>query len=217
MAETLLRLGSMQHLLFAQESVAMIPQNRRVKVVAAVVFHVLLVVMLIRVKTRPVRMSSGISMQAGMPAYIPGSIGTAGASPSAATPVQPKKVMAARVAKPAPQDEDRSDSGQSAASNAPAGGGGQAGPVRLGTGGNLTLLNKVTPIYPPVMQSVRMPGQVVLDAIIHRDGTIGDVTVLKSTNEAFTQAAIAAVKQWKYSPIPYEGIVTVTVNFQIPG
>ena len=57
----------------------------------------------------------------------------------------------------------------------------------------------------------------MLDAIIHRDGTIGDVTVLKSTNDAFTQAAIAAVKQWKYTPIPYEGIVTVTVNFQIPG
>jgi TonB family protein len=57
---------------------------------------------------------------------------------------------------------------------------------------------------------------VVLDAIIHRDGTIGDVTVLRSTNEAFAQAAIAAVKRWRYTPIPDEGIVTVTVNFTIP-
>jgi len=60
------------------------------------------------------------------------------------------------------------------------------------------------------------PGQVVLDAIIHRDGTIGDVTILRSTNEAFAQAAITAVKQWKYTPLPYEGIVTVTVNFTLP-
>jgi len=195
------------------------PRNRRITFGIALVLHVVLVIGLIRVRAHPVRMSSGNSTQVGIAAYIPGPVGTAGASPSTATPVQPKKTMTTRVAKPAPQEEDRSDSGQSAASNAPAGGGGQAGsgPVRLGSGGNLTLLNRVTPIYPPVMQSVRMAGQVVLDAIIHRDGTIGDVTVLKSTNDAFTQAAIAAVKQWKYTPIPYEGIVTVTVNFQIPG
>jgi TonB family protein len=126
--------------------------------------------------------------------------------------------MAARVANPAPKEEQSSDAGQGAGSPGVAGTAGQsgAGPVRLGAGGNLTLLNKVTPVYPPVMQSVRMPGQVVLDAIIHRDGTIGDVTVLKSTNEAFAQAAIAAVKQWRYTPIPYEGIVTVTVNFTLP-
>jgi TonB family protein len=180
---------------------------------AAVVFHALLVVMLIRVKTRPVHMSSGNSTQVGIAAYIPGPVGTAGAKPSTATPVE-KKTMTTRVAKTAqPAEEDRSDSGQ----QPPGGGQAGSGPVRLGSGGNLTLLNKVTPIYPPVMQSVRMAGQVVLDATIHRDGTIGDVTVLKSTNDAFAQAAIAAVKQWKYTPIPYEGIVTVTVNFQIPG
>ena len=34
-----------------------------------------------------------------------------------------------------------------------------------------------------------------------------------SSNPAFTQSAIAAVKQWLYAPLPYEGIVTVTVNF----
>ena len=56
----------------------------------------------------------------------------------------------------------------------------------------------------------------MLDAIIHRDGTIGDVTVLRATNDAFAQAAIVAVKQWRYTALPYEGIVTVTVNFTIP-
>ncbi len=90
-----------------------------------------------------------------------------------------------------------------------------AGPVRLGSGGNLTLLKKVAPIYPSVMQSARMTGQVVLDAVIHADGSIGDVTVLKSTNDLFARAAIDAVKQWRYTPLPYEGIVTVTVNFTL--
>ena len=66
------------------------------------------------------------------------------------------------------------------------------------------------------MQSARVAGQVMLDAIIHHDGTIGDVTVLRATNAVFAQSAILAVKQWRYSPIPYEGIVTVTVNFTLP-
>jgi len=65
------------------------------------------------------------------------------------------------------------------------------------------------------MRSARMLGNVVLDAIIHADGTIGDVTVLSSTNQAFAQSAINAVKQWRYAAIGFEGIVTVTVNFTL--
>jgi TonB family protein len=78
-------------------------------------------------------------------------------------------------------------------------------------------VKKVIPVYPPLMQSARIPGQVVLDAIIHSDGTIGDVTVLRSTNPSFAQAAIAAVKQWRYTEIGFEAIVTVTVNFTLTG
>jgi len=87
--------------------------------------------------------------------------------------------------------------------------------VRFGSGGQLTLIKRVQPIYPPLMQSARMNGQVVLDAIIHPDGTIGDITVLRSTNDAFTQSAIAAVKQWRYTAPGFEGILTVNVNFTL--
>jgi TonB family protein len=89
--------------------------------------------------------------------------------------------------------------------------------VRIGTGGSLTLIKKITPIYPVLMQTARVTGQVVLDAIIHPDGTIGDITVLRSTNDAFAQAAIAAVKQWRYTAPGFEGILTVSVNFTLPG
>ena len=65
------------------------------------------------------------------------------------------------------------------------------------------------------MQSARMTGQVVLDAIIRADGTIGDVTVLRSTNDAFAQSAIAAVKQWRYTAPGFEGVLTVNVNFTL--
>jgi len=186
------------------------PTHKRTTTVLTVFLYLVVLIALIRVKTHPVRLSSAGAMQAGIAAYVESSGGAAGAS--APKPLaEPKKSIAPRATKPAPKD-DQSDAAQSAgAAGVP--GGQQGGPVRLGSGGNLTLLNKVKPVYPSIMQSARVPGQVVLDAIIHSDGTIGDITVLHSTNQAFEQAAIVAVKQWRYAPIPYEGIVTVTVNF----
>jgi TonB family protein len=65
------------------------------------------------------------------------------------------------------------------------------------------------------MQSARVEGMVVLDAVIHRDGTVGDIKVLKSSGPFFERSAIEAVKQWRYAPIPYEGILTVNVNFTL--
>ena len=55
----------------------------------------------------------------------------------------------------------------------------------------------------------------MLDAIINPDGTTGDITVLKSSNQAFAQSAIQAVKQWRYTAIGFQGILTVTVNFTL--
>jgi TonB family protein len=88
------------------------------------------------------------------------------------------------------------------------------GPTRMSVG-QLQLINKVDPIYPPAMIRARQDGSVVLDAIIHPDGTIGDITVLQSLNPLFDRAAIAAVKQWQYTPIGHEAIVTVTVKFTL--
>jgi TonB family protein len=92
---------------------------------------------------------------------------------------------------------------------------GTGGPVRLVSGINVQLLKKIVPQYPRVMHSAGITGVVVLDAIIHRDGTIGDIKVLQSSAPAFTQAAIEAVQQWEYTPIPYEGVVTVTLTFNL--
>ena len=108
--------------------------------------------------------------------------------------------------------------GAQAVGSAGVAGAGQAGsaPVRLeGAGGNITLIKRVQPVYPAVMQAARMTGQVVLDAIINPDGTIGDVKVLSSTNAAFAQSAIAAVKQWRYSPLGFQGILRLSVNFTL--
>lgn len=206
----------MKDFVLTTDSAHTMPTRNSWTIVAAVVLHLILLFVLIRVKTQPVRMSPAGAGQMGIAAYVSGSVGTAGTSEP--KPAVERKTMPARVAKTAPQ-EDQSDAAQTTGGGGTPGGQAGSGPVRLGAGGaggSLTLLNKITPVYPAIMQSARMPGNVVLDAIIHRDGTIGDVTVLRSTNDAFTQAAIVAVKQWRYTPIPYEGILTVTVNFTIP-
>jgi TonB family protein len=135
---------------------------------------------------------------------------------AAPKPAEPKKTaLKTGVAKRARQEE-QSDATQAVGSAGVVGAGQPgAGPVRLGAGGNLTLVRRVQPVYPAVMQSARLTGQVVLDAVINPDGTIGDITVLKSTNEAFARSAIQAVKQWRYTAIGFQGILTVTVNFTL--
>jgi TonB family protein len=190
-----------------------VPTHNRSTLVIAAVIHALLFAVLLQVKTKPVRVSSAGSPQGGIAAYIAGPIGAAPAA--APKPPEAKSALKTEAAKNAPK-EDHSDAG-TAVGSAGVVGAGQAGsgPVRLGSGGGITLVRKVQPVYPAVMQSARVSGQVLLDAIIHADGTIGDVTVLRSTNGVFARSAIDAVKQWKYTPIGFEAIVTVTVNFTL--
>ena len=207
----------MQGFAFAQTSPSGLPRHIRSTYAIAALVHVLLLALLVHIKTQPVRMSSAGSPYAGMTAYIPGPI-AAGPATSTSKPREPKKTaLTTKMAKPAPKDEQ--SSAETAVGSAGVVGAGQpgSGPVRLGTGGNLTLIKKVTPIYPALMQSARVAGQVVLDAIIHPDGTIGDITVLRSTNDVFAQSAIAAVKQWRYTAPGFEGILTVNVNFTMNG
>ena len=202
------------------ESANTLPAHRRVTTgvyVAALAVHVMLFAAIyLATRHAPVRMAPGTAASVGIAAYVPGPAGTAGTAPSAPKPAAPRKPAPTKVmrAQVAPEPEPAATgSGQAAGAAGAQGAGAGTGPVRLGSGGNLTLLNKVKPAYPPLFERARIPGTVVLDAILHRDGTIGDIKVLQSTNDQFAQAAVAAVKQWRYTPIPYEGIVTVTVNF----
>jgi TonB family protein len=198
---------------FAQSSTSALPKHNRLTYGIAAVVHILLLALLIQIKTQPTRVSSAGSPFGSMTAYVAGPVGV-GPAAAPSKPVQPKKTaLATKTATAVPKDDQTGAGTSAGAAGVASGQGGGTGPVRLGSGGNLTLVKKVTPIYPTLMQSARMPGQVVLDAIIHPDGTIGDVTVLRSTNDAFAQSAIAAVKQWRYTAPGFEGILTVSVNF----
>ena len=83
------------------------------------------------------------------------------------------------------------------------------------------LINKVEPVYPQLARNARVQGQVVLTAIISKDGTIQDLRVM-SGHPLLVQAALDAVRQWRYKPFllngePVEVETTVTVDFTLTG
>jgi protein TonB len=89
------------------------------------------------------------------------------------------------------------------------------GPVRVSPGQGPGLIKKVEPQYPPIARTARLEGQVVVDAIIRKDGTVSDVKVLRSSNKMFEQACIDAVRQWRFTPGSQDVILTVSVNFTL--
>ena len=83
------------------------------------------------------------------------------------------------------------------------------------------LVYDVAPKYPPEAGRARIEGAVVLLAVIGKDGSVEDVSV-KSGLSVLAQAAIEAVKQWRYRPYllngePVEVDSQITINFTLSG
>lgn len=83
------------------------------------------------------------------------------------------------------------------------------------------LIRRVQPAYPALAKQARIQGTVVLRAVINREGTIQDLQVI-SGHPLLVQAAINAVRQWRYRPYylndqPVEVETQVTVNFSLSG
>ncbi len=79
----------------------------------------------------------------------------------------------------------------------------------------------VKPNYPPLARQARISGTVVLHALISKDGSIENLTLI-SGHPMLAPAAIDAVKQWKYRPYllngePVEVETEVQVNFTLAG
>jgi periplasmic protein TonB len=66
------------------------------------------------------------------------------------------------------------------------------------------LVNRVQPMYPPLARQTRISGTVKLHAIIGKDGTVQSLTV-ESGHPLLVQAALDAVRQWRYQPTLLNG------------
>ncbi len=83
------------------------------------------------------------------------------------------------------------------------------------------LVHQVQPAYPLLAKTARIQGDVVLKAIISRDGQIQDLQLV-SGHPMLVPAAIEAVRQWRYRPYllngqPVEVETTITVIFSLVG
>jgi periplasmic protein TonB len=83
------------------------------------------------------------------------------------------------------------------------------------------LIHDVPPQYPPEAGRARIEGAVVLMAVIGTDGSVKDVRV-ESGLPILVQAAIDAVRQWRYKPYlidgePVEVDSRITINFTLSG
>jgi len=83
------------------------------------------------------------------------------------------------------------------------------------------LIRRVQPAYPPLARSARIQGQVVLAAVISKEGMIENLRVLEG-HPMLIRAALDAVSQWSYRPYvlnnePVEVETRITVNFSLSG
>jgi TonB family protein len=98
-----------------------------------------------------------------------------------------------------------------------------AGPHRIRVGGNVQaakLERHTQPEYPKDARDRNVEGAVLLQAVILMDGSIGGLQVFSSPDPALSEAAMRAVREWRYQPTllngqPVEVITTVTVNFRL--
>ena len=80
------------------------------------------------------------------------------------------------------------------------------------------LIQEVKPVYPPLARQAGVQGEVILQAVIGKDGRIENLRVV-SGNPMLVKAARDAVIQWRYRPYlldgePVEVETQITVNFK---
>jgi protein TonB len=95
-----------------------------------------------------------------------------------------------------------------------------AGPVRVA---DLPVAPRKTvdvrPIYPDIARLARVEGTVIMEAMLDPSGHVTQLRVIKSV-PMLDQAALDAVRQWRYTPSLYYGrpvsvLMTVTVRFTL--
>jgi TonB family protein len=101
------------------------------------------------------------------------------------------------------------------------GGGTGGGPYQPGSGiSPPTLVREVKPSYTDEARRRAIEGDVVLEIVVRRDGSVGDVHVKRSLGAGLEQRAIDAVRQWRFGPArrqgsPVDVVVEVSVEFKL--
>ncbi len=101
------------------------------------------------------------------------------------------------------------------------GGGAGGGPYRPGSGVEPPgLLHEVAPSYTEQARRAGLEGEVLLEIVVGPDGEVSDIRVVRRLGGGLDDRAVAAVRQWRFSPArrlgaPVAVIVEVAVEFTL--
>jgi TonB family protein len=101
------------------------------------------------------------------------------------------------------------------------GGGTGGGPYRPGSGIEPPkLLREVKADYTEDARQRGIEGDVVLEIVVRRDGSVADVRILQGLSGGLNDRAVQAVRQWRFSPArrqgsPVDVVVEVAVQFKL--
>lgn len=86
-----------------------------------------------------------------------------------------------------------------------------------------TPIVKVDPKYPPKLIREHVQGEVVLYAIIRKNGSVDSIHVMRGLDPTLDRDAAAALAQWKFRPgsragvpVDIEAVVHIPFNYQAP-
>jgi TonB family protein len=82
-------------------------------------------------------------------------------------------------------------------------------------------LRKVDPKYPPELKSEKVEGEVVLYAIIRKDGSVDSIQLVHGLDPQLDENAMEALARWKFQPgqrhgVPVELAAIVRIPFHAP-
>ena len=66
-------------------------------------------------------------------------------------------------------------------------------------------LRKVDPKYPPQLRAAHVEGEVILYAIIRKDGTVDSIQLVHGVDSFLDANAMEALAQWKFQPAEKRG------------
>ena len=103
------------------------------------------------------------------------------------------------------------------------GGGTGGGAYRPGNGVETpVLLKEIKPQYTAQAMRAKIQGEVLLECVVHPDGSVGNIRVVRSLDSTFglDQEAIKAARQWRFKPGMRKGepvpvLVTIAIAFTL--
>jgi len=82
------------------------------------------------------------------------------------------------------------------------------------------VVTRVEPSYPEELRRQKKAGIVVIQAIVNTDGSVGPAAVVRHSDPGFDEAALTAVRGWRYVPATLHGkpvrvYLPIYVSFQL--